>query len=327
MEKIIFVLSLVAAACGIQYDGLRVKFGWSDALADMEYFFSIPRTISEVETEGWTRTERPPGPLPELRMYCPPGRTVCPLYDTAGFVAGLMIALPVDEYDSPPVKPEKKFVKWSAPASEGEPARDYWTATQYFVSEDHVISIESLKAGAGPTLESGATLQDGGVWVAGHDKRLMRIPSTEAELNSTTFKKQNCIPNMGIHYYYNMTKDLNCEELLPWFALTTQGDLVGTGFQVIGRLPKPKHRNWFESFENLKQGIKVAIPNSPDCLGDWADKYGLISMHIYFVKDPWNIKCWAGDSIQAAPTIDRLLLNGYRFANKITDEVYKIFTG
>lgn len=65
---------------------------------------------------------------------------------------------------------------------------------------DHVISIESLKAGAGPTLESGATLQDGGVWVAGHDKRLMRIPSTEAELNSTTFKKQNCIPNMGKNF-------------------------------------------------------------------------------------------------------------------------------
>lgn len=81
LKKIVFLLNI------------SVKFGWSDALADIEYFFAIPRTISEVETEGWQRMERPPGPLPELRMYCPPGRGVCPLYDTAGFVAGLMIAV------------------------------------------------------------------------------------------------------------------------------------------------------------------------------------------------------------------------------------------
>lgn len=70
-----------------------VKFGWSDALADMEYFFTIPRTIHEAEGEGWHRSERPKGPMKELRMYCPPGRIVCPLYDTAGFIAGLQIAV------------------------------------------------------------------------------------------------------------------------------------------------------------------------------------------------------------------------------------------
>ncbi|KAJ8724093.1 hypothetical protein PYW07_008073 [Mythimna separata] len=321
MEKIIVFLFLTGAVNCIQYDGLRVKFGWSDALADMEYFFTIPRTISDVENEGWQRTERPPGPLPELRMYCPPGRIVCPLYDTAGFVAGLMVALPVDEFNSPPIKPEKKFIKWSAKASEGEPAREYWTATQYFVS------AESLKAGAGPQVENGATLQDGGVWVAGHDNRLMRVPSTEAELNSTAFKKQNCVPNMGTHYYYNMTKDLRCEDLLPWFAMTTDGDLVGTGFQIIGRLPKQKRRNWFEDIPNPKQGIEVAIPYAPDCLGDWADKYGIVSMHIYFVNEPWNINCKNGDSIKPAPALDRIMLNGYRYANKVSDEFIKLFSG
>jgi hypothetical protein len=70
-----------------------VKFGWSDSLADKEYFYKIPRTISNAESEGWKRTERPSGALPELRMYCPPGRGVCPLYDTAGFVAGLQLAV------------------------------------------------------------------------------------------------------------------------------------------------------------------------------------------------------------------------------------------
>lgn len=51
-----------------------------------------------------------------------------------------MFKIPVDEFESPPIKPEKKFVKWQAPASIGEPPREYWTATQYFVSEGEVIT-------------------------------------------------------------------------------------------------------------------------------------------------------------------------------------------
>lgn len=70
-----------------------------------------------------------------------------------------------------------------------------------YLSKHKICQIsESLKAGAGPQVENGATLQDGGVWVNDLDGQLMRIPSTEAELNTTLFKKQNCIPNMGMYY-------------------------------------------------------------------------------------------------------------------------------
>ncbi|KAJ0173787.1 hypothetical protein K1T71_010936 [Dendrolimus kikuchii] len=321
MEKIVFLIALATLVCGIQYDGLRVKFGWSDALADMEYFFKIPRTISEAESEGWRRTERPPGPLKELRMYCPPGRYVCSLYDTAGFVAGLQIAIPVDEFESP-LKPEGRFVKWHAAASEGEPAKDYWSATQYYVSE------ESLKAGAGPQIENGNTLQDGGVWVTGMDGRLMRIPSTEAELNTTAYKKQNCIPNMGTHYYYNMTKDLNCDHLMPWFATVTESDLVATGYQTIGRMNKPKKaRSWFDDISAPAKSTRMTLPFAPDCLVDMVDKYGVLSIHIYYINEPWTIRCKSGDSAQPAPALDRLMLNGVRYATQISDEVYKLFSG
>ncbi|XP_073950700.1 uncharacterized protein [Choristoneura fumiferana] len=321
MKTLFTIVAAVSLVHGIEYDGLRVKFGWSDALADVEHFYKIPRTISDVEAEGWRRTERPPGALPELRMYCPPGRGVCPLYDAGGFVAGLQLALPVDEYESLAVKPEKKFVKWRAPAAEGEPSRDYWTVTQFFVSE------ESLKAGAGPQVENGATLQDGGVWVTGLDGRLMRIPSTEAEINSTMFKKQNCIPNMGTHYYYNMTSEMKCEEMLPWFALISQGELVGTGFQMFGRLARQKHRDWFERPPSPKKSAEITIPFAPQCLLEWASSYGVVSLHIYYVDKPWTIKCKSGDSAKPAPALDRLVLNGYRYANQVADEVKKLFSG
>ncbi|CAH2240460.1 jg26338, partial [Pararge aegeria aegeria] len=70
------------------------KFGWSDALANKEYFHKIPRTLVQAESEGWRRTERPKGPLEELRLYCSPGKYVCPLYDPSGFVAGIQLAIP-----------------------------------------------------------------------------------------------------------------------------------------------------------------------------------------------------------------------------------------
>ncbi|XP_032521368.2 uncharacterized protein LOC116773093 [Danaus plexippus] len=317
--KILVILATLSFSSGMQYNGLRVKFGWSDALADKEYFFNIPRILSQAESDGWRRMERPPGPLPELRLYCPVGRAVCPLYDPSGFVAGLQLAFPVDEIITPSFKPDKRFTKWSVPASDGEPAREYWTITQFLVSE------ESLKAGAGPQVENGATLQDGGVWVKDLEGQYIRIPSTEAELNTTQFKKQNCIPNMGTHYYYNMSRETSCENLLPWFALTTRGYLVGVGFQVVGKLTKPTvGRDWFEVV-NSRQAVKTVAPFAPECLLKLSDNYPILSLHIYYIDKPWTVKCRSGDSIAPASPLDRLLLNGQRYTTVVVDELKKIF--
>ncbi|XP_039758027.1 uncharacterized protein LOC120632271 [Pararge aegeria] len=319
MKELLSLLAIASLASGMQYNGLRVKFGWSDALANKEYFHKIPRTLVQAESEGWRRTERPKGPLEELRLYCSPGKYVCPLYDPSGFVAGIQLAFPADELVTPTFKPEKWFKKWTVPASDGEPAKDYMTITQYFVSE------ESLAAGAGPQMENGATLQDGGVWVNDPDGQLMRIPSTEAELNTTLFKKQNCVPNMGTHYYYNMSRDTLCENILPWFAITTKGYLVGVGLQFFGKLTEsPKEKEWFELFEG-RMIAESTIPLAPECLYRSADTYPVFGLHIYYIDDPWNIKCRAGDSIKTADLMSRLMINLDRYSTSLMDNVKKIF--
>ncbi|KAH9633706.1 hypothetical protein HF086_009040 [Spodoptera exigua] len=56
-----------------------------------------------------------------------------------------------------------------------------------------------------------------------------------------------------------MTRDLKCDDFFPWFAMTTQGDMVGTGFQMVGKMTKPKKaRNWFDDITNPKQGLSYA---------------------------------------------------------------------
>lgn len=320
--KILFIfLATASLTTGIQYNGLRVKFGWTNALADKEYFYKLPRTITQAETEGWRRTERPPGPLQELRLYCSPGRTLCTLYEPSGFVAGIQLAFPVDELVTASFRPEQRFTKWSAPASDSEPAKEFWTITQYLVSE------ESLKAGAGPQVENGATLQDGGVWVNDLDGQLMRIPSTEAELNTTLFKKQNCIPNMGTHYHYNMTREMSCDNILPWFALTSNGYLVGVGFQLVGKLTKPPTgRDWFEVYSG-REVTEMTIPFAPECLYKMTETSPALSLHIYYIDSPWEIKCRDGDSAKPAGVLNRLLLNGDRYVSTIWDLTKKVFSG
>lgn len=52
---------------------------------------------------------------------------------------------------------------------------------------------------------------------------------------------------LGTHHYYDMSRKLKCENVQPWFALTSGGSLIGTGFQMIGKLHSPEDPSeWFE---------------------------------------------------------------------------------
>ncbi|XP_052744062.1 uncharacterized protein LOC112057355 isoform X2 [Bicyclus anynana] len=249
--------------------------------------------------EGWSYAERPPGPLQQLKMYCSPGWYICPLY-APDFIAGLQIALPADDLYTAAIDPNKWFTKWKTPANGSDPGKVYWTITQYYVSE------ETLEAGCGPQAINGSTLQGDGVWVHDHSGQLMLIPRTEAEIKSKTpFTKQNCIPRMGTHYRYNMTREMPCETQLPWFALTIDGQLIGSGLQFFGDLTKPtEYRNWFERIRSTRTSARAVVPIGPECYYDYADKHRTFSLHIYFMDDPEKIKCRLEDSADPSTLLE-----------------------
>jgi hypothetical protein len=35
----------------------------------------------------------------------------------------------------------------------------------------------------------------------------------------------------------------------------------------------------------------MIAPNSPSCMTQWINKYGLFTMHVFFVEKPWNTWC------------------------------------
>lgn len=59
----------------------------------VDFFINLPKSVAEAESEAWVLTERPPGPLPSLFMYCFPDRVVCALFDDTNYIAGLQISV------------------------------------------------------------------------------------------------------------------------------------------------------------------------------------------------------------------------------------------
>lgn len=93
---------------------------------------------------------------------------------------------------------------------------------------------------------------------------------------------------LGIHYYYNVTPTMACNDFFPFFLLVKEGNLVGLGWQLLGKTQFVT-RNWYESING--QAVQTAVPLCPKCLPEWADLYGVISTHVYFVDKPWTITC------------------------------------
>ncbi|KAJ2942055.1 hypothetical protein O0L34_g10973 [Tuta absoluta] len=299
-QTLFLVLSALAVALGAHnYNALRVKYGFSGAGgADVDYFYTIPRTAREAEVAGWKQFIKPyDSKINGLFMYCLNNLEICSLYNQKGFVTGLQISIPQDKIELVPNMAELKMKPWQAPAAFGEPAKLYWTLPIVFASE------ESLKTGALPTIENGQILQDGGVWVHGlNNIDMIKMPTSEAELQKTAFKKQNCVPAQGTHYQYNLTPNMKCEDFLPFFGLVHDGQLIGSGFLFFGKFTKNQtNRAWFENPTPARETTIWAQPLAPQCFYDWAEKYHQIAVHIYYIEDPWNIKCKESDSIRKTP--------------------------
>ncbi|KAI5631139.1 hypothetical protein NE865_16143 [Phthorimaea operculella] len=170
-------------------------------------------------------------------------------------------------------------------------------------SPDQKSRPASLKSGAVPTIENGKILQDGGVWVHGlNNVDLVKLPLKESQLKKTAFKKQNCVPSQGTHWQYNMTPKMKCEDFLPFFGLVHEGQLIGSGFIFFGKFTKNQtNRAWFENPIPYRETTIWANPLAPQCYPDWADQYGQIALHIYYIDDPWNIQCKDSDSVRKTP--------------------------
>ncbi|XP_049814417.1 uncharacterized protein LOC126260949 [Schistocerca nitens] len=281
-RALVFFVACVAAALAEEsaWDGLRVR--WSVlGLADIFHlsaFFDMPKTVSDATSDGWVEAVDS-GVTSNVTTYCMENDPrVCMLYDANGVAAGIDVSVVVDDVSNLGVD-----FDWSSQELFVEMERfgiPIYRTRVYWVPEDVVTEGRSTwKNGLGS-----------GLWFEGKNGRV-EIPIEQSQIESETlYTEQACIPTMGIHYYHNMTESADCSQFHPYFLLVGKdsGKVHGVGFQTFGKASKT-NREWFEDIPSA--AIKPTVPHSPDCLVEWVEQYGVISLHVYFRDNELTILC------------------------------------
>ncbi|XP_034235668.1 uncharacterized protein LOC117642013 [Thrips palmi] len=248
-------------------------------------FFTMPRTLKEAQKDRWLFSDH--RPQDNTTVYCRWGDyRVCVLFDLQGSVAGIRLSVEKGEIDA------AGFDLQNVPEWELN-----WNPTDLDVVYSATVffqSKEELLAG-GRTLSKDDLTAPNGIYILqtdinGTETNRLHVATHQSKAESAGFTEQSCFFGMGKHYFQELRKDGKCEDHRPYFLLygpDTQ-ELNGFGFVQYGKV-STDGRGWFESPPAMV--AKKIAPNSPACLEDWVNTYGLFTMHVYFVSDPYYTSC------------------------------------
>jgi len=189
------------------------------------------------------------------------------LYDTKGIIAGIQTSVPKTDFKPTSALANHQFVDDGA----------YWTLTAYFVDPSSICgggrSKEQLdKEGTG----TGLWLQTG----PNPLKDTVLIPANEAEVKKTSWKFGKCFYTMGNHYWFNVTKDMDCGRYVPNCLMYNKGKLTAFCFSINAGLSSPRYEH-----PTAEQANKFIDP-VPDCFFTDPTFKRLSTMHVFLIDSP-----------------------------------------
>jgi len=189
------------------------------------------------------------------------------LYDTNGIIAGIQTSLPKSAFTPPATLTNKNY----------QDDGDYWTLTAYFVNPSTIC-------GAGRSKELLASQGTGtGLWIQwGPDpvKDSIQVPTSEEEMKKTNWKYGHCFWTMGKHYWYNVTKDMSCDNFIPNCVMYNKGKLTAFCFSINAGFTSPRYEH------PTAEISKKFIDPVPDCFFKDPTYKKLSTIHIYFIDNP-----------------------------------------
>jgi len=189
------------------------------------------------------------------------------LYDNKGTIAGIQTSIPKSSFTPPAPVKDKNFVE------DG----DFWTLTAYFVDPSTICS-QGRSADQLSTQGTGT-----GLWLQMGQNPVtdsVRIPSSEEEMKKTNWKFGHCFWMMGNHYWFNVTKDMNCDNYIPNCIMYNKGRLTAFCFSINAVLSSPRYEHPTASIANK------FIDPVPDCFFKDPSYKTTSTIHIYFIDNP-----------------------------------------
>jgi len=190
------------------------------------------------------------------------------LFDVNGIIAGMQTSAPKSNFTPPAYLINRNYI------DEG----DYYTITAYFVDPSTICS-------SGRTSDQLKTEGTGtGLWIQqGPDpiKDSVQIPFLEEDIVKTTWKFGKCFRTMGNHYWYNQTKDLAADHMVPNCLLYNKGKLTNFCFTFGWTYEFTSPR-----YEHPKTTDLTRFMNPvPDFFYNDPNYAKLSTMHVFFQDD------------------------------------------
>ncbi|GAB1602714.1 uncharacterized protein LOC106868193 [Argonauta hians] len=227
----VMLLSLLTATSS-QDDELM----WTNISMRYGKWYHPPRTAQEAEKNHYQRINT----ICRTKYYHgflwrrPNDLLSQPIYDENGVIVGLQSAIidHLEGYDSNnrTIKiPSPKMMPPFMVGEANEKGVKLYTLTAYFKHPRLICNpgAQNAKKYKGLYIQMGND----------PEKDYMQIPLNLNEL-SHEWKKAECVTKMGTHYFMNLSKSLNCEDLYPVFLTYTDGKLGAFGWMFQGKPPK-----------------------------------------------------------------------------------------
>jgi len=267
---------LVGAAygkSGPEWNGLRVT--WSMNPFSKWGFNGLPRHINELTPEFKLvdqQCNKANAKFLGQRYRYNDDAAVTLLFDGNGTIAGIQTSAPKKTLNPPAPVANHQYV------DDGE----NWTLTAYFVDPSTICTearsqelLQSEGTGTGLWLQMGPNPV--------HDS--VHIPATEDEVKQTKWTKGHCFLTMGNHYWYNISKEMNCDNFLPYCLMYNGGKLTAFCFSMNAELTSPR-------FEHPPPGSASMFINPvPECFAKRPEFQKPSTMHVYF-KDNARLSSW-----------------------------------
>jgi hypothetical protein len=184
------------------------------------------------------------------------------VYDKSGKLAGVDVAITVE-----PAEPMKsRFYK-----TKDYEGRQFFVLSAFFVDPSTICGTRS----AGPYGDR--------VWWRQNDGDYFKLPLTQDGARADPkWKLGTCIPGMGIHYWYEISNEMSCNDFTPFFVMYNGGELTtfAVGFGMDRLVSGPNNR--FEHAPKFVVRANFRSETLPQCL--MKDEVKVSTMHFFWTS-------------------------------------------